>query len=277
MQTAISIQQQSKLPKMYDHYNFLKFEYRDRCLTITMDNPPVNAAHYDLHDELSYVFYDVERDGRCDVAVLTGAGRAFSAGGDMPGMLRSCDDSSVRAAMIERAPHILRAMLAMSKPVIARVNGHAMGLGATLMLAADVAIAVENAKIADSHVLIGLSAGDGGALLWPAIVGYARARHHLLTGEPLLGKDAADIGLIHKAVTPEMLDQEVAAYVDRLLALPQLALKATKRSINMALRQQAESLADAHAGIEHLTMSSRDHREAVMSFIEKRPPVYRGT
>ena len=273
----VAAQSSPKLPRMYEHYNFMKFAYRGRCLTVTMDNPPVNAAHFDLHDELSYVFYDVERDGGCDVVVLTGAGRAFSAGGDMPGMLRSCDDSAVRAAMIERAPHILQAMLAMSKPIIARINGHAMGLGATLALAADVAIAVENAKIADPHVNVGLSAGDGGALLWPAMVGYARARHHLLTGEPLLARDAADIGLIYKAVAAETLDQEVDAYVDRLLALPQLALKATKRSINMALRQQAVSIADAHAGIEHLTMSSRDHREAVMAFIEKRPPVYRST
>lgn len=261
---------------MYERYRHLKFEYRGKLLTVTMDNPPVNAASFDLHDELSYVFEDVERDERCDIVVLTGAGKAFSAGGDLAGMLRACDDSAVRAAMIARAPHIVRSMLAMSKPLIARVNGHAMGLGATLALLADVAISTDTAKFADPHVNIGLSTGDGGALLWPLLVGYARARHYLLTGESIVATEAALIGLIHKAVPAERLDGEVQAYADGLLARPALALRLTKRTINMALRQQAESLADAHAALEHLTMASRDHREAVQALADKRKPVSQG-
>ncbi|MNZ31326.1 putative enoyl-CoA hydratase echA8 [compost metagenome] len=261
---------------MYEHYRFLKFEYRGRCLLVTMDNPPVNAAHLELHNELSQVFYDVERDDACDLVVLTGAGRAFSAGGDLPGMLKACDDPSISASMIVRTPHIVRSMLAMEKPVIAMVNGHAMGLGATLALLADVAIMAEGAKIADPHVNVGLSAGDGGALLWPLLIGYARARHYLLTGEAIVAAEAAQIGLIHKAVPAEQLEGAVWAYAERLLALPKLAVRITKRSINMGLRQQAESLVDAHAGLEHLTIATQDHREAVQAFLEKRPPVFRG-
>jgi len=262
---------------MYERYRFLRFERRGRVLTVTMDNPPVNAASHDLHDELSYVFDDVERDPACDVVVLTGAGRAFSAGGDFDGMLKACDNGQRRAAMIERAPHIVRSMLAMSKPLIARVNGHAMGLGATLALLADVAITVDSAKFADSHVKVALSAGDGGALLWPLLIGYARARHYLLTGEAIAAPEAVAIGLIHQAVPAEQLDSAVAAYVDRLLALPALAVRATKRTINMGLRQQAEALADGHAALEHLTLASADHREAVHAILEKRAPVFRGT
>lgn len=261
---------------MYEHYRYLKFDYRGRNLLVTMDNPPLNAAHLELHNELSRVFYDIERDDACDLVVLTGAGRAFSAGGDLPGMLKACDDPRLSAAMIERTPHIVRSMLAMEKPLIARVNGHAMGMGATLALLADVAIMAEGAKIGDPHVNVGLSAGDGGALLWPLLIGYARARHHLLTGEPLLAAEAAAIGLIHKAVPAERLDDEVWAYAERLRTLPALALRVTKRSINMGLRQQVEALADAHAGLEHLTIASHDHREAVSAFLEKRPPVFRG-
>jgi enoyl-CoA hydratase len=261
---------------MYERYRNLRFDRRGRVLTVTMDNPPLNAASYGLHDELSYVFDEVERDPECDVVVLTGAGRAFSAGGDFEGMLKACDDGPLRADMIGRAPHIVRSMLAMSKPVIARVNGHAMGLGATLALLADVAIAVDSAKFADSHVKVALSAGDGGALLWPLLIGYARARHYLLTGEAIAAAEAAAMGLIHQAVPAEKLDEAVVAYADRLLALPAFAVRATKRTINMGLRQQAEALADGHAALEHLTMASADHREAVHALLEKRPPVFRG-
>jgi enoyl-CoA hydratase len=261
---------------MYERYRHLRFECRGRLLTVTMDNPPVNSANYELHDELSYVFDDVERDPGCDVVVLTGAGRAFSAGGDLEGMLKSCDDGQRRAEMIARAPHIVRSVLAMSKPLIARVNGHAMGLGATLALLADVAIATDTAKFGDVHVKVALSAGDGGALLWPLLVGYARARHYLLTGDVIAAPEAVAIGLIHQAVPATQLDDAVAAYADRLLALPRQAVSATKRSINMCLRQQAEAMADGHAALEHLTMASADHREAVVALLEKRPPVFRG-
>lgn len=261
---------------MYEKYQFLKFEYRGKCLLVTMDNPPVNAAHVALHNELSEVFYDVERDERCELVVLTGAGKSFSAGGDLAGMLKSNEDPKHAASMIVRTPHIVRSMLAMSKPVIARVNGHAMGMGATLALLADVVFMAEGAKFADPHVNVGLSAGDGGALLWPLMIGYARARHYLLTGEAIEASEAAAMGLIHKAVPAEQLDEAVWAYAERLLALPAMALRITKRSINMDLRTLAEATIDAHAGLEHLTLASGDHREAVLAFMEKRPPVFRG-
>lgn len=258
-----------------NRYRSIRFERQGPVLTVVMDNPPVNSANLQLHDELSTVFADLEHD-ECQIVVLTGAGRAFSAGGDMPGMLAACDDSQLRMDLIKRAPYIIESALALSKPLIAKVNGHAMGLGATLALVADVAIATDTAKIADPHVAVGLSAGDGGALLWPLLIGFARARHHLLTGEVVLAPQAVAMGLIYKAVSGEQLDAEVDAYVQRLLALPPVAVNATKRSINTLLRQFATSVADAHAGLEHLTMASADHREAVLSFMEKRKPVFTG-
>jgi len=260
---------------MYQHYEFLKVTRDGARLNISMNNPPLNAAAYGLHDELSHVFYDVARDD-CSVVVLTGEGRAFSAGGDLDDMLRNATEPARQADMMKRAPHIVHGLLALDIPVIARVNGHAMGLGATLALLCDVAIMNEGARIADPHVQVGLSAGDGGAMLWPLLIGFARARHHLLTGEALTGEQAAQIGLIHKAVPADQLDAEVDAYVDRLLALPQLALRYTKRSINMVLRAQTALLTEAHAGLEQLTMSSADHVEAIMAFKDKRPGNYVG-
>lgn len=260
----------------YAHYRLLKFERRGRVLTVTMDNPPLNAADVALHDELSYVFDEIAADDGCDVVVLTGAGRAFSAGGDFDGMLKATEDSALRVRMMSRAPKLVTSILGLDKPTIARVNGHAMGLGATLALLCDVVIAVDSAKIADPHVNIGLSAGDGGSLIWPHLIGYARARHHLLTGEILLAFEAERIGLIHKAVAATDLDSTVTAYADRLANGPTQAIRATKRSINMALCAQAVASADAHIGLELLTMSSVDHREAIVAMMEKRAPVFTG-
>lgn len=262
---------------MYAQYRHLRFERSDRVLTVTLDSPPMNAVDRALHDELSHVFSDIARDNACDVVILTGAGRAFSAGADLPGLLKATEDAALRTALLSRAPAIVHSLLALEKPVIARVNGHAMGLGATLALLCDVVIASADALIGDPHVGIGLSAGDGGALIWPHLIGYARARHHLLTGEPLPAREAETIGLIYKAVARDELDATVNAYAQRLANGAIMAIRATKRSINMELCRQAIASAEAQAGLESYTMASDDHREAVLAFIEKRSPVFRGS
>ena len=261
---------------MYENYEHIRFDRRGRVLTVTMDSPPLNAVGRALHDELSYVFLDVARDEDCDIVILTGAGRAFSAGADLPGLLKATEDKALRTALLSRAPAIVHSLLSLEKPIIARVNGHAMGLGATLALLCDVVIASNDARIADPHVGIGLSAGDGGALIWPQLIGYARARHHLLTGDPLTAPEAEAIGLIYKAVAADALDAEVDAYADRLAGGATMAIRATKRSINMELCRQAIATAEAHAGLEAYTMASNDHHEAVLAFIEKRTPVFKG-
>lgn len=240
---------------MYERYKFLKFERRGKILTVTINNPSANAANFGLHDELSYVFDEIEHDAECEVVVLTGTGRVFSAGADRTGRLKACDNSSVRASMISRAPNMVRSLLSMSKPVIARVNGHARGLGATLALLADVAISVDTAEIADPHVNIGQSAEDSGAFFWPLVVGYSRSRQYLMSGESIVATEAARMTLIHKAVPADRLDAEVMNSADRLLAQPTLALRTTKHSINKNLLREAEALADAHAHatLAHLT------------------------
>ena len=182
----------------------------------------------------------------------------------------------MRTALLSRAPAIVHSLLSLEKPIIAKMNGHAMGLGATLALLCDVVIASNDARIADPHVGVGLSAGDGGALIWPHLIGYARARHYLLTGDQLTAPEAEAIGLIHKAVAADQLDDTVNAYAKRLADGATMAISATKKSINMELCRQAIASADAHAGLESYTMASDDHHEAVLAFIEKRPPVFRG-
>ena len=259
----------------YDKYRQIRVSREGAVVTLTMDNPPLNAAAFELHDELSHIFYDVARDD-CSVVILTGAGKAFSAGGDLNEMLENTRSQARQAAMMERAPHIIHALLALDVPVIGRINGHAMGLGATLALFCDVAFMNEDAKIGDPHVNIGLSAGDGGSIIWPLILGYGRARHYLLTGDSRSGREAAEMGLVHRALPLDQLDEAVDAYAQRLAKGATVAIRATKRSFNMLLRQHATALVDAHAGLETLTLASADHREAIEAFLAKRTPEFKG-
>jgi enoyl-CoA hydratase len=259
---------------MFDKYKLINFERRGAILTITLNSPPANAVDHALHEEMTEVFVDAQRDPDSRVVVVTGAGRCFSAGGNLEMLLAACDDQAGVSAMMRQAPRIIHSLLALEKPTIAWVNGHAMGLGASLALLCDIVFMNETAKIADPHVSIGLSTGDGGALIWPHLIGYARARHYLFTGEPLSGAEAAAIGLIHKAGPNEQLGEQVYAYAERLAAMPYVALSGTKKSINMALARQALSDAEAHLGLEMIAMATDDHREALRALSEKRPPVF---
>lgn len=241
-----------------------------------MDNPPLNAASVLLHDELSHVFYDIARDPDCSVVVLTGEGRAFSAGGDIELMRDRLDDAEFHASFFRRAPFVIHGLLGLDKVVIARINGHAMGFGASLALLCDLTIASETAKIGDPHVLMGLSAGDGGAFIWPQNIGFARAKWYLLTGDPISAPDAAAMGLINKAVPADELDEAVYTLADRLANGAGLALATTKRSINMLLRKQAEGVIEAHLGMEMWSVFTHDHKAAVQAFLAKQPPRFEG-
>ena len=259
---------------MYENYKYLTFERRGFVLTVILNNPPANAVNFGVHSELSRVFRDIQHDPHCNVVVLTGAGRHFSAGGDLHQMLHNLEDRERMAIEMAEAPEIVHSLLALDRPTIAQVNGHAIGLGATLALLCDIVFASETAKFADPHVNVGLSAGDGGALIWPHLIGYTRARHHLLTGDPLSAAEAVAAGLIYKAVPADQLDEAVQAYAERLAAKPLQALSATKKSLNMALSRQALTEAEAHIGLETLSMIAPDHREALLALIEKRDPKF---
>ncbi len=261
---------------MYSSYEALKLEMRGATLWITLDNPPVNANTPELHTELARVFGDVSRDPAVRCVVLTGAGETFSAGGDISRMVKSLDDHTHWLKSMPEARQIVLGMLDCEKPIVGRINGHALGLGATLALCCDITVIVETAKIADTHVKIGLAAGDGGALLWPHLVGWAVAKRYLLTGDILTGREAADIGLVGEAVPREELDAAVGAWVAKLETGATKAIAATKRALNMTLREQAETYMDAHLGLETMTQLSNDHREAVFAFRDKRKPEFKG-
>ncbi len=263
---------------MYEGYETLKVVREGRIVTVSFNRPDVsNATNTRMHQELERVFPEIGRDPDAHVVIFTGEGKTFSAGGDVEGMKRMLDDKPRwNAAMIE-ARNILMGLIDLDRPVIAKINGHAIGLGATLALACDIVVAKETAIIADPHVKVGLVAGDGGSVLWPALVGYAKAKRYLLTGEGITGAEAERIGLISEALPADQLDARVAAIAAELAAGASVAIRFTKRSINMDLRQRIDQLLEAHLGYETMSYLSNDHREGVNAFVERRPPNFTGT
>jgi enoyl-CoA hydratase len=163
-------------------------------------------------------------------------------------------------------------MLECPKPVISRINGHAMGLGASIALAGDITIIVEDARIGDSHVSVGLATGDGGALLWPHLMGLVEARRHLLTGKPLTGAEALAKGLVTQAVARDGLDTAVAGWVDTFLAQSPEAVQATKQCLNLDILDKARRYMDEMLRLETLSWESPNHPEAVRAILEKRAP-----
>jgi len=263
---------------MYDGYTALSVTSNRGVVRIAIDNPPMNGMSSEMHGELSTIFTRIREDREARVVVLTGAGdRAFSAGGDPKKLADGPTDYSAWINTMHEARNIVLSMLGCEIPVIGRINGHAIGVGATIALCCDVTVMVDRAKIGDTHVRIGLSAGDGGSLLWPHLVGMMTAKRYLLTGDLLTGNEAAEIGLVTECVAPGDLDMSVQAWIDRFTGLAPLALRMTKRSLNTVLRQQAEALMDAHLGLETLAYISSDYKEAGQAMKEERKPAFKGS
>ena len=259
-------------------YETLKFDRNDRVLTITINMPDrLNVVTEQLHEEMSRVFFDAATDSDSDIVILTGAGKAFCAGGDLGWLARELEEGLppfvVEAHVMRR---IVGGLLECPKPVIAKVNGDAFGFGASIALLCDIVIASQTARFADPHVKIGLSTGDGGSLIWPQLIGYAKAKHYLLTGEAIDAVEAERIGLITFAVAPEELDGFVSAYAAKLARGAQTAIRYSKITTNIPLRQLAVTLYEAGMAFEGLCKHTDDYREGVASFLEKRRPTFSG-
>jgi enoyl-CoA hydratase len=261
----------------FDTYKTLSFARRGRILEITMNRPgTLNAVDEVMHEELARVFTDASNDPDSDIVVLSGAGRAFSSGGDVAFFQKMIDEPASFEKTAREAKQIVFALLDCEKPVIAKVNGHATGLGATIALLCDIVFAADHAKISDPHVSVGLVAGDGGAVIWPQLIGYARAKEYLMTGKPMTALDAASMGLINHAVPLAELDAQVAQFADTLAGGAIKAIKWTKMSVNIGLKQLASSIMDASLAYEAMSNITVDHQEAVNAFREKRKPVFSG-
>jgi enoyl-CoA hydratase len=223
----------------------------------------LNAINREVHGELESLFFDIGRDDQTRVAVISGRGRAFSAGGDLDWLFELNADPTASARAIRADRIIQTALLSLDTPLVAKVNGPAVGLGCSLALYCDIVVSTPSAVFVDPHVSVGLVAGDGGALLWPQLIGYMQARRYLLTGDPITGANAERLGLITATAEADELDDAVETWVQKLLAQPDLALRWTKLSINGGLRAIASSVLDSAAGFENLTQIMPEHREAL--------------
>ena len=260
-----------------EDYKTISFRRRGRILEVVLDRPEkLNATDAAMHEELARVFTDCSHDEGSDVVILTGAGRAFSAGGDINWMQAMIDDPTVFEKTAREGKQIIYSLLDCEKPVIAKINGHATGLGATIALFCDITFAADTAKIGDPHVSVGFVAGDGGAVIWPQLIGYARAKEYLMTGDLMTAAEAARIGLINHATPAAELDQRVEEFAGRLAGGALKAIRWTKASVNIGLRQLAASILDASLSYEALSNLTKDHQEAVNAFREKRSPAFVG-
>lgn len=256
-------------------FETLKISHRGRVVTITLNRPAsLNAFDATLHAEFPQALAMLAADPDSDVIVLTGAGRAFSAGGDLAWQQGMADEPERFELTLREAKQIVFNILDCEKPIISKINGPAVGLGATVALLCDMSFIAESTYISDPHASIGMVAGDGGSVIWPQLIGFARAKEFLLLGDRISATDAARIGLVNYAVPDAELDATVDAFADRLVAGPQLAIRYSKLTINVALRQLASSIMDVGLGYESITNASADHKEALAAIREKRKPVF---
>lgn len=261
----------------YSNYRLLGISRTGRIATLTLrSGERFNAVNWEMHHELTTIFRDLALDTEVDVVVLTGADDAFCAGANLNWLGEQLKNPISPQEAREGGRAIVLGILDCPKPIIARVNGDAIGLGASLALLCDIIIAVDSASIADPHVRIGLVAGDGGALIWPLLIGYARAKEFLLTGNKVAAPDAARMGLINYAVPREALDQTVDKFAQQLASGASMAIQFTKAATNIPLRQAVESVLESSLALENLTMRSADVREGVAAFLERRKPVFTG-
>lgn len=252
-------------------YQHLDLQVDDEVLTVRLNRPDqLNAVNGDLHTDLARMVSALRENTSLGAIVVTGAGRAFCAGGDgvwFAGASRQDIDR-----LFTEARSLVLDMLEIGPPVIAAVNGPAVGLGATLALLCDMTIADERAIFSDPHVLMGVVAGDGGAAIWPALVGMSRAKQYLMTGDKLDAVEAERIGLINEVVPPGSALDAAHGLARRLADGPRKAIAGTKRSVNEVLRLNLLAAFETSLTLEYASMTSDEHREAVAAFADGRAP-----
>jgi enoyl-CoA hydratase len=258
----------------YARYEDILFEQRDHgVLLLTLNRPErYNATDARLHKALSEVWVDVSNDPDRDVAVITGAGKAFSAGGDLELIDEEmAGNAGAVARSLREAADIVYNMINLDKPIVSAINGVAVGAGLAVALMADISIMSETARITDGHLRLGVGAGDHAAIIWPLLCGMAKAKYYLLTAEFIDGKEAERIGLVSLCAPPDQLMDKAWQVADRLAAGPQSALRLTKRALNNWLRM-AGPIFDSSLAYEMLNFLEPDVREGLAALQEKRPP-----
>lgn len=255
----------------YSDYQHILFEKREYGILWCMLNRPevLNAADARLHTELVSLWATIDADPEVRVAVITGAGHAFSAGGDLKlveDVYRKYDEI---IRILDEARELVYNMIHCKKPVISAINGPAVGAGLVVALLADISIAAESARLADGHVRMGVAAGDHAAIIWPLLVGMAKSKYYLMTSGFLDGKEAEQIGLVSLCVPDGKLEAKAMEVAENLATGPQHAIRFTKRALNQWLLN-AGPIFDHSLALEMLGFFSEDMMAGVEGLRRKR-------
>jgi enoyl-CoA hydratase len=240
---------------------------------ITLNRPErLNAANENMHAALTAVWQDVARDPDARVAILTGSGRAFSAGGDLEWIRGLQTDAQARARTIREGREIICQMVRFPLPLIAAVNGPAVGLGVSLAISCDIVLMADSAWFADPHVTVGLVAADGGAELWPLLTSMLRAKEYLFTGDRISAAEAVQLGLANRVMSAADLMTEARSLALRLAGQPAQALQDTKRALNGHIERALVGILDAAFLAERESLVSDDHIERIAALLASSKP-----
>jgi len=243
-----------------------------RVLRITMNRPDkYNAADAEMHSNLTEIWRDIDADPTVNAVLLTGAGKAFTAGGDLELVEHMRADYNTRMRVWREARDMVYNVINCSKPIVAAINGVAVGAGLVLAILADISVAAKSARLIDGHTKLGVAAGDHAVIIWPLLCGMAKAKYHLLLCEQVNGEEAERIGLVSLAVPDEDLVARSMEIAVRLAEGAQGAIRSTKYALNNWLRA-AGPIFDTSLALEFLGFGGPELPEGVSALREKRPP-----
>ena len=259
-------------------FDTLEVERIGQVVRVTIAHPrsELNAVDDALHRDLTLLFGLLRRESDARAAVLTGRGKAFSAGGDYA-WFPTLDNPGRLHDLRRDAKQLIWDLVDIEIPVVAAINGPAVGLGASIALLCDVIIMADTATIADPHVRVGIVAGDGGTAIWPLLVGPARAKEYLLTGDSISAAEAERIGLVNRVVpADEPAVRGAGKLAERFAAGAPSAIQYTKAAVNKLVKEALNTSFDFAVGHELVTFMSEDHKEALAAIRDKRPPRFLG-
>jgi enoyl-CoA hydratase len=258
----------------YEGYQRLRFDRpHPRVLRVTMDNGRMNTADAAMHAELVRIWREVDADDTVNCAVITGAGKTFSAGGDFAMVREITESFEARTRVWREARDLVYNIVNCRKPVVSAMRGVAVGAGLVCGILADVSIATPDCRITDGHTRLGVAAGDHAAIIWPLLCGMAKAKYYLLTCDKLDGAEAERIGLVSLLAEDAELDGKAVEVASRLAEGAQGAIRWTKYSLNNWLRMAGPSF-DASLAMEFMSFSGPEAKEGLQSFLDKRPPEF---
>ena len=264
------------MPDRYDAFPHLRFDRPAAgVLRITLDGPGLNAVDHDVHRELADVWLAVDRDPETNVAVIQGAGKAFSAGGSFELLDDMMSDYAVRTRVMREARDLVFNVINCAKPVVSAIHGPAVGAGLVAALLADVSVVGRTARIIDGHTRLGVAAGDHAAICWPLLCGMAKAKYYLLTCDTLTGEEAERIGLVSLCVDDGAVQDRALEVAETLSGGAQSAIRWTKHTLNNWYRAQSATL-DASLAYEFYGFGGPDAREGLTAHTEKRAPRFSG-